>query len=519
MTLEIREFELRAVDTDKREVSGIAVPWNTRTSIAGLYEEEFERGSVQDSDGALLYWRHSEPIGKITAHRDTEEGWEVTAHISETERGNEAYTLLRDGVISKFSIGFEPVEHRTNEDETLVTRTNVRVREVSLVPFPAYSGATVAEVRSSAITQKETMTDNVTSADLTEVRESIEDLDRRFAAVQVVEREPEPDTRTAGAVLQALAAGDDATIKRYNELQENAAKEQRAYTGGTTALAPVKDSWVGDLTRVFDASSGVLSQIFSTGVLPATGNNIEYAQLKSNSMKFEEQAAEGDDLAYGKVELETKTAPVKTYGGYTQLTRQTIERSTLPVLNTSLEALAQAAGARQKVIVRSAFTTLHTARLAAAGVPVILGATLAASTYVNWTNAVIDGAISFDGNALQIDDLVVSVSVFKKLASFTGSDGRPLFVLDGNGTNTVGTLSLPGLTGSLAGVRVVADPGLTGDIAAFVNSRAIRAYTSPLVSLQDENIVNLSKTFSVYRYGAVAAEIPAGVVPVKLAAA
>ena len=36
------------------------------------------------------------------------------------------------------------------------------------------------------------------------------------------------------------------------------------------------------------------------------------------------------------------------------------------------------------------------------------------------------------------------------------------------------------------------------------------------MSLQDENVLNLSKDFSVYRYGAVADEIPAGVVPVKI---
>src|SRR5690606_10738576 len=111
--------------------------------------------------------------------------------------------------------------------------------------------------------------------------------------------------------------------------------------------------------------------------------------------------------------------PVKTYGGWTQLSRQEIERSSVPVLNRSLEALAQAAGKRAKIELRTAFSTAKTAREAIAtnGGVVVLGATLTAATYNNWVSAIVDGAIKFDEEALNPDALVVSASVFKKLAS------------------------------------------------------------------------------------------------------
>lgn len=136
-SLEVREFSIRAVDADKREVTGIAVPWGQVADIGGYYREVIERGAVVDSEPAKLYWRHSEPIGLITNATDTDDGWQITARISETERGNEAYTLARDGVIDRFSIGFEPVEHRdeVNDDGSITrTRTKIRVKEVSLVP-------------------------------------------------------------------------------------------------------------------------------------------------------------------------------------------------------------------------------------------------------------------------------------------------------------------------------------------------------------------------------------------------
>src|SRR5690606_15029621 len=108
---------------------------------------------------------------------------------------------------------------------------------------------------------------------------------------------PQPTTRyrSAGAMLQALVSGDDEARAEYADVLT------RAFEGATTADTVIKDGWVGDLTRIFDASSGVLSQIFATGQLPAKGNAIEFGRLKSNTIDVDEQEAEGDDLAAGKV--------------------------------------------------------------------------------------------------------------------------------------------------------------------------------------------------------------------------
>lgn len=521
--LEQRAYEFRAqtVDAEKREIRGIAVPYNQEANIAGYYIERFAPGAIQDSDNALFYWRHSEPIGKLISAQDTSDGWEIVARISETTLGNDALTLARDGVVVQLSVGFEPggdfeVEER-EDDLPVITRTKVRVREVSQVPFGAYdTGATISEVRAaSSVSQNkegQKMTDeNRNDADILELRESVDELDRKFATFSVREEAPVADTRSAGEILKAIVNGDESTIREYNELAE------RAYTGGTTADAINKPGWVGDLTRIFDASSGVLANVFSTGTLPASGTNIEFAQLKSNTVDVTEQANEGDDIAMGKVAIETKTAPVKTYAGGTELSRQSIERSSVGVLNTSLEALATAAGARKKAVLRTAFNEAVTAReaIASNGGVVVLGATLAAGTAGNWEDALIDAALKFESANLAPEALIVSGSVFKKLRSLTVAGERVFTVYEKNAS---GTLDLTGLVGNLAGIPVFLDSGATGDKAAFVNGRAIRAYDSALVSLSDEKISNLTKTFAVYRYGAVANEIPTGIVPVKLAA-
>lgn len=516
-----RELRIRSTDTERREIVGLAVPWGQRADIGGWFTEEFERGSIQDSDDALYFYGHREPIGRIVSHRDTDDGWEITAIVSGTRAGDDALTLARDGVLGHHSVGFRFDQYEVDESGDIphITHKRARVHEVSLVPFPAYEGATVSTVRNqhpkenSMPTAAPELDMRELAADLDQTRDTVSELERRVTLLgDRRDEQPATDNRSAGEVLQALVSGDEATIRRYNQLME------RAYAGGTTTDATLHDSWVGDLTRLFDASSGVLASIFSTGTLPATGMSIEYGQLKSNSVQVTEQTAEGTDLAYGKVELETKTAAVKTYGGYTQLSRQAIERSQMPLLNRSLEAMAVAAGARKKAVLRAAFDTAVTARRAIASdaAVVVLGAALTSSTAAQWANIVVDAAIKYETENGTIDALVVSATVFKYLNALT-IDGDRVFKVSSD-RNTLGTLNLPGLTGDLGGIDVALDAGKSGDSAVFVNGRAIRQYDTALVSLQDENIINLSKDFSVYRYGAVAPEIPQFIVPVKLGA-
>lgn len=535
--LERREFAFRAesIDLDEGIIRGIAVPFDTPVRIREWfdeYDEQFAPGSVDD-DGALAFWRHTDPIGYMRSGTDVDAGREVELQISQTTLGRDALTLARDleagGRSMQLSVGFEPggdhtVEERDN-DVPLVTRTRVRVREISLVPFGAYGdAATVTEVRERPnrptnerttmppVQEREPEVDPVGRDEFDEaVRSLTQSIENR-------PDEPARDLRSAAQFLRDLAAGDPATVEQYNRAQEHLYDEiqHRAYTGGTTADAPVRDAWVGDLTRIFDGASGVLAETFSTGTLPDTGMNLEYAQLKSNSVTVAEQTAEGDDLPFGKVELEIKTTPVKTYGGVASLSRQKIERSTLPVLNRTLEALAVAAGATKKAALRAAYNALVTARrgVSSDGGVVVLGSTLAASTADNWEDALIDAAIRFEAENAPLERLLVSTSVFKKMRSLTVSGERVFEVANDNHS---GTLNLPGLEGNLAGLNVRLDAGQSGNSAVFVNGRALRAYDSALVSLQDENIVNLTKDFGVYRYGAVAPEVPQFLVPVKIA--
>lgn len=333
------------------------------------------------------------------------------------------------------------------------------------------------------------------------VQDEVAELRRAVeAGVQVATPTQTVDTRSAGQVLKAIAAGDEATI--------------RAYAGNTTDNSVMLNTFIGDLTRIVDSPIGVRGLI-STGVLPASGNILEYAKLASNSVTVDEQAAEGDDLTYGQVTLTTATAPVKTFGGYTTLSRQAIERSSVNFLDAHMRAMAVAVANNLNGYVRAAFEDQYDAHVTTGGNAIV---DLGGNTYGDWLDAIVEGADKFTRNGWALDALVVSKDVFKTLMKLEGSDGRPLMVVTGNnGVNTIGQVNPLALGGSFAGLTVAVDTALAAGTSAFVNGNAMRLYTNPVVSLTDDNIINLSRDFSVYQYAALATEAPEALVPVVAA--
>lgn len=524
--------EIRAGgDPGSREFDGVLVPYNTVIDLGWGDQEAFDPGSIElHEQGLLILWQHmrTAPIGIATETRDTPEAFELTGRLSTTPTAADAYTLLRDGVVTRMSIGFEPKEYRVDEDG-VIHWTKVTAREGSLVTFPAYDDAKVTAVRAAAQADANTKPNTKENAmpptatepvDLTELRATVTELSRSIDQLRggLPAQAPAADTRTAGEVVRALATGDADTIRRYESIRAAVMSGERAYEGGTLADAISKNAWIGDLTRIVDASSGTISNFFSNAPLPATGMNLEHGELDGNTLVVDEQVAEGDAIGMGKVSVTTKTTPVHTYAGGASLSRQEIERTTnINILQTTLEGMATATGARRKAVTRAAYAALVADRraIAADAGVVKLGATLAAGEAGHWEDMLVDAAIYFAKMSLSLDGLLVSGDVFKKLRSLTVS-GERVFVTHAN--NSSGTLDLPNLKGDFAGLYVELDPDAAAAQAVFANKRAIRSYNSAMVSLTDEAILALTKSFATYGYGAVAKEIPAAVLPAKLSA-
>lgn len=153
----VADIEVRA-DGTGRTVHGIVVPFNrvARVSDGGRpYDEMFAPGSFKRSitmkpvERVKLLSQHNSrtnPLGRATLLREDAAGLYGEFHVSKTTAGDEVLELLRDGALDSFSVGFAPIAH--TKERGVTVRTEVGIREASLVTFGAYDGAMVGGVRS-----------------------------------------------------------------------------------------------------------------------------------------------------------------------------------------------------------------------------------------------------------------------------------------------------------------------------------------------------------------------------------
>lgn len=509
--MEFRESAVVEVRADKREIVGIAVPYDQIAEIrtsAGSYKEKFLKGAIEDNIEAPVYFRHDHQsnglsVGSILSAISTDAGLEVTTKIYRSSKGDQVLNDAMSGKLKNFSIGFNPLEHQ--EIDGITVRTKVSLEEVSLVESPAYAGAAVIEIRESNNKKEDdeqimSIDNDNLSTEVAGLRDSVTDLERKLEVLEVREESaPATNYRSGGEWLKALAAGS-----------EDARMEVRAFTGATTVDADtIRPAWMNEQLKLVQKQR-IVKSLFSSESLPSTGNSIEYPYVKTETGTVGVQSAEGADLPYLELVIDTATAPVVTHGGYSSLSRQSIERSDVAYLESVLRFQAIQYGNSTEAAVQSALA-------AASGVNTIElgGATAAAKQAAQYLEAVIDAKAAIDDNSkgLTADVILVSRDVHKKMSLIVDTTGRPVFALNGDGVNTFGTIPGGRLAGVIDGTPMVVGKNLAAGTIVVASSLALTSYESPGApfALQDENIINLTKDFSLYGYFATAIKDAKGI--------
>ena len=504
-----REFQARLVETEERTIVGLAVPYGQEIDLTGNLKERFEAGAIQSLEDVKLFYGHEEPIGKVVEGRDTEEGYEIVARISDTPRGNEVYTLMKDDVLNRFSVGFFPVKDR-KEGQTIV-RELVDLKEVSVVPFPAFEGAKITEVRSEIEaeeveeivetpneTESETM-ENI-ELDVRTVQDEVAELRRVIEAGQTVETSA-PAThkfRSQGEFAKALLVGDE----------DAKALARAASTSADTVALP---GFLGYIDNLIDTNRPALSA-FSRAALPAAGLTVEYAQVSANTLAVGVQDPENEALSFGNLTIDSVSANVITYGGYTEMSKQTIQRSSVNYLDTALRALSIAyANATNAALISTVQGLNYTGKVfdVSAGTSAALIAGLTdASTYI------------FANSGLRPEAIVCGTTAFKFLLSVQGEDGRPVVLVNGAGVNNIGSANVPGLSGQIMGLPIIVDPAMTATKAYVANSAAVQTLESAgaPVRLSAEDVTTLTDAISVYGYMAITVPFAAAIVELDVVA-
>ncbi|WP_328530771.1 HK97 family phage prohead protease [Nocardioides sp. NBC_00368] len=506
--LQFRAFSEPLDASDEAVIRGIAVPFN---EIAPGIEEAFIRNAIPDGIEVPVYAEHDHldrglPIGTAVG-KNGDTGYEIEVRLAETTKATEVRALAKAGALKHFSVGFKPIDSEMVGD--VVVRKSVELREVSLVATPAYKGAVITEVRSEAPAinsskEENNMTDTV-SEDLIEVRSELEALQRLVAVQTEVKGEVSAPIqfRSGGEALKALAAGDEnaKTLFRAADATGPAVSTQAGVGFGG-------NGWVAKQAKLVDEKRPLIG-FFSNQSLPAFGNTVEYPVVSGTNGTVAAQSAEGANLPYMEIELGSDSAPVKTYGGYSSLTRQAIERGDSVYLSKVLEYQ----GLQYAKATEAAFRT----GVLAAGVTHTTVADLSASTKNDWLLAALGAAgdIEDDSLGLQADALIVSRDVYIHLAQVMEWD------FAGNGQSFIGrggVVRQAGLIGDLPVAVVKGLPALTAFVASSEAYESFESAGAPF-RLQDENIINLTKDFSLYGYMAHGEMDAAGIQKIAITAA
>ncbi len=116
-----------------------------------------------------MLWMHdpAQPIGLWLALQEDRKGLAVQGRLAlRTQKGGEAYELLKMGALTGLSIGYRVVASKVDGKRKARMLTDLELFEISLVTFPANEAARVSEVKSPPIllgSQRRPKTDSDTT--------------------------------------------------------------------------------------------------------------------------------------------------------------------------------------------------------------------------------------------------------------------------------------------------------------------------------------------------------------------
>jgi len=206
---EVDEFETRE-DASGMHLEGYAALFDSRSENLGGFTETIQAGAFRSSlrarNDIKFLWNHdtgavlgSTRAGTLTLTED-ERGLRVSADIANTSYGRDAAELVRRGDVTGFSFSFSMPARggdSWNAEGTERLLKSVRLHEVSLTAFPAYSGtAGTATVRGLDKIAKRAQVDADALADALLKIENGDDItsdDRQLLEKVLSELAPEPE--------------------------------------------------------------------------------------------------------------------------------------------------------------------------------------------------------------------------------------------------------------------------------------------------------------------------------------
>lgn len=444
----------------ERRIDAIAVPYNTFATVSDGTEVSFLPGSLPVEGKAprvFMYHDSSKPVGVVAERVDTPEAMLASMKISRTTLGDEALVLAADGVMD-VSVGVNPTKFSYDDQGRMIVEA-ADWMELSLVPIPAFSGATITEVAAQAATDPDE-TENP------EVPEE-EPVEATPAPVEAVEAAAIPTAPipaqlkrefrmpSAADYLAAMHIGGD-TFAKINAQYREAAMAQRGtlqaaagdvITTDTPGLLPVPvlQPLVQDINFMRPAVNAIGARAYPDGGAQKTfvrPTITTHTSVGTQSTELSAVSAQTMVIASNSV---TRT----TLAGQVTLSVQDIDFTSPAAMQLILNDLMG-----EYMVSSDNFCADNL--LAAATSSGVWDGTLA-----DLLTSVYDAAsdVSSGRNWLPTH-MFVSVDVWAQLGKLADSTGRPVFPFIANGLsgqNALGSQNAVSWNGNPLGLELVVD--------------------------------------------------------------
>jgi HK97 family phage prohead protease len=411
ITLDVT-FDTRALDEgDGLTLEGRIVPYDEVIDLPSG-REAFAPGVFADTDpdSVVLLYQHdpTRPVGRMTAAEDRADGLYGTFRFGTTAAATEARSLAADRILRGLSVGFEPVESRKEKDVRV--HTKARLRETSLVTFPAYPGASVLAVREEG----KPMTDEkpVPEPAPDPAPEPAPEPDPEFrAAVVDLETRMDNGFREVRNMIANVHLGDPAIPERsvqsyLAEMLVTVAKSP----GEKRALADVIGTAPGNasgliysqrVSEVLNAIAGLRPLFDAAGKVPfpSSGYGLNFPRITQHT-QVAKRTAEKAEAASRELTLDQGQFAMEWFAGAVDVSLELIAQSDPSVLEVVVDDLL----AQYAVATEAEFASDSVASATAGGAVLPVSTWAAFAAAVIGTSADIRAATGIPGDRLALTD-------------------------------------------------------------------------------------------------------------------
>lgn len=150
-------FTLKATDTATRTIEGHASIFNIPDDgftpdimQPGAFAKTIKEWGPAGANRIKILALHRSdwlPIGKPLELLEDQAGLYFKAQISDTALGNDVLTLVRDGVITELSIGYDPIRWERDTEKDIRILQEVRLWEISPVTWAMHPMALISSAK------------------------------------------------------------------------------------------------------------------------------------------------------------------------------------------------------------------------------------------------------------------------------------------------------------------------------------------------------------------------------------